>query len=323
MRAFLIRRILQSLLTLWVIMSIGFVMFRMLPGDPSSVIADPYLGPEEVAHIKQRYGLDRSVPAQYLIYLQSLARLDLGNSFFYVRPVTRVMADAVPNTLVLVFASFLFAYGGAIPAGVLLSWKRGTKLELAGTFFSLVFRSAPRFWTGLMAVMIFSYFLDWLPHSGMRTPGYEADNLFEKYVSLDFLQHLILPTVVSGLYFLALPLFLIRNTMLEIMGEDYIEMARAKGLKEWVVMYRHTLRNALLPVVSAASVFIGVALGGQVLIEYIFSWPGLGRELVDSINRHDYPVAQGAFLLISTTVVAMNFLADLLYGWLDPRITYR
>src|SRR5699024_10787561 len=152
---------------------------------------------------------------------------------------------------------------------------------------------------------------------------YEAANMFETFFSFDFLKHLILPTVVAGIYFLATPLLIMRNTMLEVLGEDFIEMARAKGLKERRVLFNHAARNALLPVVTAGALFVGSAIGGQVLIEYVFSWPGLGREMVLAAQRHDYPVAQASFIIMAALIMIMNLIADLLYAYLDPRISYK
>lgn len=322
-RGYLLRRIFQSLFTLWIIATLVFLLFRAMPGDPALLIVDPTFPPETRERLLASFGLDRPLPEQYLRYLQNLVSGDLGVSFFSRRPVVQELGDRVLNTTVLALASFLFAYPLGIFFGAFLASKRGKWVENVGISATLFFRSAPLFWTGMLAVTIFSYYLGWFPHSGMRSVGYQAANDFEKFVNLDFLRHLILPTVVSGLYFMALPLLLLRNTVLETMNEDYIELARAKGLSDRTVLYRHAVRNGLLPVVTAAAVHIGLALGGMTVIEVVFSWPGLGRTIVQAVERQDFPVAQGAFLMLAVMVLLMNFIADIAYVYLDPRINYR
>lgn len=323
MLRFLSQRLLQGVVTLWVLLTVVFVMFRLLPGDPALTLLDPTFPPEVRQLVRAQFGLDRPLPVQYVHYLANVARGNLGQSFFYKAPVAEVLGYKLGNTLILALTAFVVAYTIGILAGVLLAWKRGTRLELVGILVALVLRSAPLFWTGMVALMIFSFWLNWLPHAGMRTPGYEAATFVQKFFTIDFLRHLILPTTVAVLHFMALPMLLMRNTMLEVLGEDFVELARAKGLRERTVMYRHVARNAVLPIVTAAAVYIGLSAGGQTLIEYVFSWPGLGREIVFATQRHDYPVAQGAFLMLGVMVIIMNIIADLLYAYLDPRIAYR
>jgi peptide/nickel transport system permease protein len=186
----------------------------------------------------------------------------------------------------------------------------------------LAFRSAPVFWTGMVALMYLSYTWDLFPIGGMRTPGYEAAGMWDKYISLDFLHHLILPAVISALYYLGLPMLLTRTSMLQVFGEEFVDLARARGLSEMRVMFAHVLRNALLPLVTASAVAIGLAVGGNIVIEYVFSWPGIGAQIVLATANRDYPLAQGTFIIIGITVMAANLLADLAYGYLDPRIVF-
>ncbi|MAS34386.1 MAG: peptide ABC transporter permease [Anaerolineaceae bacterium] len=321
-RGYLFRRIFQTIITIWVIATMVFVLFRLLPGDPTTMVVDPTFPAETRAALLQSFGLDRPIGEQYLHYIGNLLRGDFGISFFSREPVLEHLGSRVGNTIVLALASFLFAYPIGIVCGAFLATRRGRLSESVGLSFTLFFRSAPQFWTGMLAVTIFSFYLGWFPHSGMRSVGYIAANDFEKYFNIDFLHHLILPVVVSGLYTMTLPLLLLRNTVLETLNEDYIEMARAKGLPERQVIYRHAVRNSILPVVTAAAVNIGMALGGMTVIEVVFSWPGLGREIVQAVTRQDFPVAQGAFLLLAVMVLLMNLLADLAYAYLDPRISY-
>jgi ABC-type dipeptide/oligopeptide/nickel transport system permease component len=322
-RGFIIRRVFHSLITIWVILTVVFVLFRAAPGDPSLRIADATFPPAVRQQILERFGLDKPVWQQYLIYMRNVVQGDLGLSFFTRRPVSQELADRFWNTAILAMASFLIAYPLGAVMGAYLASKRGTKLESLAIAFSLFFRSAPLYWTGMLALTYFSFTLGWFPNGRIRDVGYVASNAFEKYVSLDFLHHLALPAIVAGLYFAALPLLLMRNTVLEVLNEDFIELARAKGLSENAVLFRHGVRNAVLPIVTAAAVYIGLALGGMAVIEVVFSWPGLGREIVAAVKGGDYPVAQGAFLMLAVMISLMNLIADVLYGYLDPRITYQ
>lgn len=324
MRArYVARRLLQSLVTLWLIATITFVLFRLLPGDPTYALLDPSFPPDVRELLRQRFGLDQPLTVQYVRFIANAVRGEFGRSFFYHQPAMRIIREKLLNTLILAFAAFILAYTVGILGGVVLAWRRGSRLELGGVTLALIFRSAPLFWTGMLSIMFFSFKLDWLPHAGLRTHGYVASGVLDKYLTWDFLTHLIQPAVVSALYFLGFPLLLLRNTMLEVLGEDYIEIARAKGLAERRIMFHHAARNALLPVVTAAAIYVALAVGGMAVIEYVFSWPGLGLEIVAATQRRDFPLAQAAFLLLGTMVVVMNFLTDLLYGYLDPRVSVR
>lgn len=321
-RGYLLRRLFYSLITIWVVATLVFLLFRAMPGDPSIFIVDPTFPPETRARILNDFGLDRPLGEQYLLYLQNLLQGDLGVSFFSKRPVVQELGDRVMSTVVLALASFMFAYPLGIVGGAFLASKRGKRIEGLGIVVTLFFRSAPLFWTGMLAVTIFSFQLGWFPHSGMRTIGSQYSNDLERFLHPDFLRHLVLPVVVSGLYFMALPLLLLRNSVLETMNEDYIELVRAKGLSERAILYKHGVRNGILPVVTAAATHIGLALSGMTVIEVVFSWPGLGRTIVQAVERQDFPVAQGAFLMLALMVLLMNFLADIAYVYLDPRINY-
>ncbi len=322
-RRYLLRRFLQNALTLLVVVTVIFVLFRTLPGDPSAVLIDP-LAPAEVREeMTRRLGLDRPLWLQYALYMRDLVTGDLGRSFLYQRPVTEVLGETIVNTLVLVLATFLVVYSLGAAGGVFLAWKRGQKVEIVGNAVVLLFRSAPVFWSGILAIMLFSFVLDLLPLGGMRSIGEGGETGLARFLHWDFLHHLILPVMVGALHFCGLPLLLVRNTVLEILGEDFMEMARAKGMSTPTLIFKHALRNALLPAVTASALFIGWAMGGMVLVEYVFSWPGLGREIVTAVNNRDYPLAQASFLFISVLVMGLNFVADVLYGYLDPRVRVR
>lgn len=322
MLKYIAKRVTIMLLMLALVSTMIFFLFRAMPGDATAFIIDPSMPPEAREIAKERYGLNESKWVQYTIFMKDLGRLDFGESYFYNRPVSDLIKERVPATLILMLSAMFFAYIIGIFGGARMAWKRGSKLESAGITFSLIFRSAPTFWVGLMMILLFSVQFRIFPAQGMRTSGYSGQSFSEIFLSLDFLKHLILPSMVAGLYFIATPLLIMRNSMLEVLSEDYVEMAHAKGLKESTILYRHAARNALLPVVTAGALFIGSAIGGQVLIEVVFSWPGLGREIVQAVTRHDYPLAQGAFIIISAIMMFMNLVADILYAVLDPRISY-
>ncbi|WP_238526158.1 ABC transporter permease [Natranaerobius thermophilus] len=319
---FILRRLIQMIISIFVVATVIFFMFRLLPGDPTTAMIEPGWSQEATQMLIERFGLDRPLHEQYFHYLVNLFQLDFGYSFHYSSPVSSVIGAKIGNTLILMLSAMIVAYVIGILGGVLMAWYRGSKLETFGISAALIFRALPPFFVGMLFIMLFSFHLGWLPHSGMRTAGYVAEGALDRFFNLDFLRHLILPMTVSALYFLAQPLLIMRNTMMEVMGEDFVEMADAKGLKKVRIMYVHAARNALLPVVTQGALFLGMAVGGQVLIEYVFGWPGLGEEIVLAAQRHDYPVAQASFLMMASLVMLMNFLADLLYGYLDPRVVY-
>ena len=323
LRGFLLRRILFNIFTIWVIITLVFVLFRVTPGDPTTYLVDSTFDPEVAEQILRKYGLDKPIWEQYLIYMAGLLRGDLGLSFQSHRPVAEELGEVLPNTLILAFTSFVFAYVLGSLIGTFLASKRGKWQDSFGISVALFFRSAPTFWIGMILLMILSFKLGWFPSGRMRDVGYATTGGLDKYLSLDFLHHLFLPTLVAGLYFGALPVLLTRNTLLEVLREDYIELARAKGLSERTIILKHGFRNAILPVVTAAAVYVGLAVAGMVEIEVVFSWPGIGRAIVLAVRSHDYPLAQGAFLLLAIMVSVMSFLADLTYAYLDPRIVYK
>ncbi len=317
-----IRRTGQLLFTIWVIGTVLFAMFRMMPGDPTAFIVDTQMDPEQQQALIERYGLDAPMHVQYYEFFMQILTLDLGLSFHSRRPVSDIIAIYLPNTLVLMLTAFLLAYVFGVTAGVIAAWMRGSNREKGLVVIALIQRSFPTFWVGLVVLWVFGAYLDVIPMSGMTSRDHRAESFFSMILTLDFLWHLMAPAVVLAFYAMGYPLLLMRNNMLEVLSEDFIDVCRAKGLRERTVMFKHAARNALLPIVTAAAIAVGYAVGGAVLVETVFSWPGLGREMVRAVVRRDYPVAQGTFILLAGTVVFMNFVADLLYSWLDPRVTY-
>lgn len=324
MLKFLCKRILQALLALFILATLIFFMFRLLPADPTAAMADNMMSAEMLEQVVQRFGLDKPLYVQYFLYLKNIIfHFDFGRSFFYNQPVFDVLGDKILNTLILGITGIVIAYIIGTLLGALMAWHRGSKFEQTALVVALACKAAPQFWVGMILIMIFSFKLGWLPHAGMREIGYTSTGVLDKFLNLDFLRHLALPVTVMVLYYLALPMLLMRNAMLDVKYEDFIELAYAKGLPHKRIIFHHAARNALLPVATTFATTIGRAIGGVVLIEYVFSWPGLGNEIVLAATRYDYPLAQASFLLIAVLVMVANIMADLLYGYLDPRIVYK
>lgn len=313
----------QAIGTLLFVITLLFFLFRLGLPDPTAALVTEGLSAEDRAAIRTRFGLDRPIHEQYIIFLGNVAQGDFGTSFHYRAPVAPIVWERFANTIVLMVAAIIIAYLIGIPLGAYLSWKRGSRTDTTGIVLGLIFRSAPMFWTGMMAVLVFGVMLGWLPTSGMRTLPYEAANFFDKIFTLDFLRHLILPSLTIALFYMGSPLLIMRNTMLEVYGEDFVEMAHAKGIPERQVLFKHAARNALLPVMTQLAITIGLAAGGQVVVEVVYSWPGLGREILRAVRTSDFPMAQASFMLMAVMVIVMNFLADMFYTVLDPRVNLK
>lgn len=322
MASYLVRRLGHMVLTLFAMATLMFFLFRLLPGDPTATVISPSLYPKAQEAMRQQFGLDRPLFEQYLLYLRNLCVLDFGFSFQTNRPVFEMIQGRLLNTLLLILPSMLAAYLIGAVIGAMAAWKRGGSAEVSVVLTATALQSAPLFWLSMLAILLFSIKLDLFPIGHIVTPGLFPEQDWRMYLSLDFLHHLALPFLVNTLYQLCFPLLLMRSTMLSTIGEDYIELARMKGLSERRVLFRHAARNALLPLATTLPMILGWAVAGSVVIETVFSWPGLGLLMIEAISRADYPVAQAAFLLIALLTVLGTFVADLLYGLLDPRIVY-
>ena len=318
----ILNRLLLTVFVLWAVASILFFMFRLMPGTPLAAYIDPTFTEEHQQLLLHQFGLDRPLYQQYFIFFGNLLQGDLGDSFFYRKPVAEVIMTAFPNTIVLTFSSLIVAYVIGIIGGAVMAWKRGTWVEGVGIPVVLTTRAAPEFWVGMLMLATFAFGLGWFPGGGATSAGAEFDSEWARFFSLDFLSHLALPAITLALYLQGMPLLLMRTNMLEVMQEDFVTMARMKGLSNWSIVIRHAARNALLPVATAFALGVGHSVGGNVVIETVFSWPGLGRMLVEAVSSSDFPLAQGAFLLITAVLVTMNFIADLLYRVLDPRVSH-
>ncbi|MGI9353684.1 MAG: ABC transporter permease, partial [Rhizobiaceae bacterium] len=271
-------RLLQLVFVLWAVVTILFLMFRLMPGNPLAAYIDPTFTEEQQLLLMAKFGLDKPLWEQYFIYLANLLQGELGDSFFYRQPVFERVLSLLPNTLILTFTSLIIAYAFGIIAGSWLAWKRGGLGERTAIPFVLTTRAMPEFWLGMVLLAIFSFWLGWFPAGGTRSPGAVYDGYFALYTSADFLAHLALPAATLAIYSQGLPLLLMRSNMLEVMREDFVTMARIKGLSDWTVVVRHAARNALLPVMTSFAIAVGYQIQGNVGVESVFSWPGRGRE---------------------------------------------
>ena len=283
----IVRRFLYMLFVLWIVATIIFFMFRLMPGSPLTAFIGTTFTDEQHDLLVKRFGLDKSLFEQYTLFIVNTLKGDFGLSFTYNKPVINMIIEALPNSIVLTT------------------------------------RSAPEFWLGMIALAFFSFQLDIFPSGGTSAAGVIYETTLSKLTSLHFYYHLILPSLVLALYLQGLPLLLMRSNMLEVMQEDFVTMSKMKGLSSWRIVIYHAARNALLPVATAFTLGVGFAFGGNVVIETVFSWPGLGRLLVFAVSSSDYPLAQGAFIFLTAILILMNFLADLLYLFLDPRVSYK
>ncbi len=312
-------RLLQGLALVLAVVVLNFVLVHAAPGDPVETIAGASGGmsPELMAELRTQYGLDRPLPVQLGVYLGKVLRGDLGYSYFFNLPVTQMIAERVPATLLLVLSSVLLAFIVGTALGVLSSRRPNGLLSQFITVLSLVGFAAPVFWIGIMLVILLASVFPILPVAGMRSIDSSGGGLADV---LDVAHHLVLPTITLSLVYLAQYSRLARSSMLDVLGSDFIRTARAKGLAERVVLYKHALRNALLPVVTVLGLQFGNVLAGAILVETVFNWPGLGRLAFDSVLRRDYPTILGVLLFSSIVVVVMNQLTDLCYRLIDPRI---
>ena len=314
---YVIKRTAFAVLTVFVALTINFALFRLAPGSAVSNLSRvPHATQELRQALKRQFGLDKSKGAQYVLYLKQLVHGNLGISFENQQPVSHNLWIALKNTLPMVLVGTLFAIVLGTLTGVIAAWRRGTLAESATVTTALSFYSMPTHWLGLMLVILFTGIL---PTGGMSN-DFLINPSFWTHIR-DVASHMVLPSLTLGLVLYGEYTLIVRSAMLETLGEDYILTARAKGLTPWTIIRKHALRNAMLPIVTLVALSLGYIVAGAILIETVFSWPGIGRAVYDAVLQRDYPMLQGAFLLLTVSVVFFNLLADLIYFKLDPRIT--
>jgi peptide/nickel transport system permease protein len=297
------RRLLQSVVVLLGVSLIVFTLLRLAPSDPVTLLLAETASPQQIAEARHSLGFDQPIYVQYVIFLGRALQGDLGQSLFYKEPALNVILKALPMTLVLGALAFVLSIAVALPVGILSAIKRDSIWDYLGVGLALVGQATPPYWLGIVLILLFSVNLHLLPTSGSFGPEY-----------------VILPAVTLAAVLMPVVTRLVRSGMLDVMHEDYVRTARAKGLRERVVISRHALRNMLIPLVTILGLQLTSLLGGAVIVEQVFAWPGVGRLAVQAISSRDYPVVQADVLVISSAFVFMNLLVDVLYAWLDPRI---
>ena len=305
MKAYVLRRLWQSALTLVGVSVLVFVILRVVPGDPAKMLLPDGAPQSAVDELNRQLGLHEPLYVQYGLFLRSVFRGDFGQSFQYRAPALRVVVERLAATVQLALAALLITVGVGVSLGIVAAVHRGTGYDYASTVLAVLGQSLPNFWLGIMLILLFGVALRWLPTSG-----------FESW------RHLILPAVTLAAFPMALVARLTRSSMLEILGRDFIRTGRAKGLAERAVILRHALRNAAVPLLTVLGLQIGTLLGGAVITESVFAWPGMGKLVVDAIFFRDFPVVQTVLILSATIFVVINLLVDLLYTVIDPRIRY-
>ncbi len=327
MTAYVLRRLAGAVPLVLGIATIVFFVVNLAPGDPTLYMVAPGMTADVIAQMRENFGLDQPVHVRYLRWLGAMLTGDFGYSFAYGRPVSEVLLAFLPNTLVLVGCALLLAFAVGILVGTIQAVRQYSALDSGLSVLLLFFYSMPSFWLALMLILTFSLFARnvwdwpiWFPASGMTSTGHDFLSPWEQVK--DRAMHLALPTASLALVLTAGIARYMRGSMLEVIRQDFVRTARAKGLPERTVIFKHALRNALIPVITLVGLYVPVLFSGTVFIELIFAWPGMGRALVDAINTRDYPVVMAGSFFFAIMVVLANLLADVLYAVVDPRIRY-
>ena len=304
MRRFILRRLGYALLSL-LLLSLTIFFFVRVTGDPAVLLVEPGASKADLEAIRQQFGLDRPLVVQYWHFMTSLLRGDFGQSFYYRMPVFELYLSRLPNSLVLAVAAMAFSLLIGIPAGILAAVRVNQWWDSAGKIFALLGLSMPSFWVGLVMILFFSVYLGWLPSSGSGTP-----------------LHIVMPAFALGWYFAAAHMRLTRSSMLDVLGSEYVKLARLKGLAEARVIAKHAFKNALIPVLTLAGINLVIMVNVAVVVETVFAWPGIGRLLYEGIAFRDFPIVQATVLLGGSMIVIVNLVVDILYAVIDPRIRY-
>jgi ABC-type dipeptide/oligopeptide/nickel transport system permease component len=301
-KQYIVKRCGYSLLSLF-LLSLTIFFFVRVTGDPATLLVEPGASEADIAKIHHQFGLDRPLVVQYALFMFKLAQGDLGQSFYYQTPVFELYFSRLPNSLLLAVVAMTFSLLVGIPSGILAAVRVGTFWDSAGKLFALLGLSLPSFFVGLLMILFFTVYLGWLPSSGSGTP-----------------LHLVMPAFALGWYFAAAHMRLTRSSMLEVLGSEYIKLARLKGLPQALVIGKHALKNALIPVLTLAGINLVLMINVAVVVETVFAWPGVGRLLYEGVSFRDFPVVQGVVILGGCMIVGVNLLVDIVYALIDPRI---
>jgi peptide/nickel transport system permease protein len=309
----------QVVVTLLAVATFNFLLFHVLPGDPIRLQARAgNLQAADIARLKELYGLDQPLIVQYGVYLRDLVTGNLGMSFTYHQPVGDILAERIVNTVELLTLATVLVLVIGVVAGVVAAARRGSKTDAGIVVTSLFFWSLPTFWTGLVLIFILGVYFHALPISGASAPGVHFKSAVDG--AIDVARHLVLPTITLILVDIGQFVLITRSSLIDVLTEDFILTAKAKGLSPRRVLWRHGVPNAMLPVVTASALYVALVIGGAIQVETVFSWPGMGSLIYDAVLRRDYPLIEASFLLFAVTVILVNFISDLLYMWIDPRV---
>jgi peptide/nickel transport system permease protein len=333
MAGYLLGRIVATIPVVILISLLVFLLIHAAPGDPADLLLSDEASPADIAEARHRWGLDQPIYVQYLRFLANIASGDLGMSFRYSDPVLDLIGQRLPATIELAMASMLIAIAFGIPLGVWAGAKPNSWADNLGSVFGFFGISMPSFWLGIMLILIISGTFNWLPSSGRNTYGvgqgsetgfYIISNLLSGNMKAawDGIKYIIMPAIALGTGMMGLIMRVTRSSVLEITSEDYVRTARAKGLGESDVLWRHVLRNALVPVITVVGLELGTLLSGSIIVETVFAWPGSGSLLISAIQSRDYPLITGTVLTYTVAFVVINFAIDILYAWIDPRIRF-
>ena len=302
MKKFILKRLGYAMVSLFVL-SVTIFMFVRLTGDPTTLLVEPGASKADIDALRSQLGLDRSIWIQYVSFMTSVVQGDFGRSFYYRTPVLELYLSRLPNSLLLGVVAMIFSLLIGIPSGILAAVRVNGFWDRAGKVFALLGLSMPQFWVGLLMILLFSVYLGWLPSSGSGTPW-----------------HVLMPSFALGWYFAAAHMRLTRSSMLEVLGSEYVKLARLKGLPEALVIAKHAFKNALIPVLTLAGINLVLMINVSIVVETVFAWPGVGRLFYEGIAFRDFPVVQASVILSGGMIVAVNLIVDVLYAWIDPRI---
>lgn len=320
---YIIGKLIEIVIIFFIILTVLFFLFRLSPGDPISKVVDPMLTPEDMKHMISQMGLDKPIWEQYVIYLKNFVTGSFGVSFHYGEPVSQIIKDRLGWTILLFTTSTILAALAGVFLGKVAAWNKGSRLDNVMSISALVCYTLFIPWFALLLLWVMGFKFGFFPLGGVLSPELWVGNSSSSMAKiLDLIHHMVLPLMTLFIINLGSYLLLMRSSMLSVLREDYIITARAKGLSEKVIRDKHAAKNAALPVITSVGLSLAFSINGGALTEQIFTWPGIGRELIFAVSNNDYPLAQACFLLIALVVLVANLVVDLLYAWLDPRITY-
>lgn len=333
MIGYLVRRLIGTIPVIVLISLLVFLLIHAAPGDPADLLLSDEASPQDVADARHRWGLDQPIYVQYLRFFINMLQGDFGTSFRYADPVISLIGERLPATIELAVVSLLIAIALGVPLGVWAGAKPNSWVDNLGSFFGFFGISMPSFWFGIMLILIVAGYLNWLPSSGRSTYGvagssesgfYIIASLFSGnfHAAWDGVRHILLPAIALGTNMMGIIMRVTRSAVLEVMHEDYVRTARAKGIADGTVLWQHVLRNALVPVITVGGLELGTLLSGSIIIETVFAWPGSGSLLISAIQSRDYPLITGTVIIYTLAFVAINFVIDILYAVVDPRIRF-